>query len=196
MDSEHQQRFDSILASVLRSKWSYTSSSSSASGDSSYFTTLGQGKQAAGTQTTRVLERLESSDLLRVCQQGLTFFEREEKDLGLLLFPQVLDHLVRIDRVLSQPRGHLLLAGRSGVGRRCAATLVSYMLGFNFVTPAVTRDFGVEALKNELKQAIQTAGIEGEPTTLYLEVSGSHCCCCCHCFVLSLAMKKIDNAVF
>ena len=46
------------------------------------------------------------------------FFEREEKDLGLLLFPQVLDHLARIDRVLSQPGGHLLLAGRSGVGRR------------------------------------------------------------------------------
>ena len=80
-----------------------------------------------------------------------------------------MEHLTRIDRVLSQPGGHLLLAGRSGVGRRSATTLVAYMLGAHLVTPSVTRNFGVEALKNELKQAIQTAGIEAEATVLYLE---------------------------
>jgi hypothetical protein len=36
-----------------------------------------------------VLEKIEAGDLLKVCAQGLTYFEREEKDLGLLLFPQV-----------------------------------------------------------------------------------------------------------
>ena len=50
----------------------------------------------------------------------------------------MLEHLARVDRVLSQDGGHLLLAGRSGVGRRSATTLVAYMLGFHFVTPMVS----------------------------------------------------------
>jgi hypothetical protein len=32
---------------------------------------------------------MSKEDLLKVCAQGLMFYEREEKDLGLLLFPQV-----------------------------------------------------------------------------------------------------------
>ena len=75
-------RFDAILASVLRSKWGYSVA------PGGLYTTLGQGKSAPGA-AGRLLERLEPAELLKVCAQGLTFFEREEKDLGLLLFPQV-----------------------------------------------------------------------------------------------------------
>jgi len=164
IDKDSVGRFDAILASVFRSKWNY-----SLRLDGHFFTTLSQGKQASGNSATRYLERLSAGDLHKVCTQGLAFFEREEADLGLLLFSQVLEHLTRVDRVLSTPGGHLLLAGRSGVGRRSAATLVAYMLGLQMVTPSVTRDFGVAALKVELKVAIQQAGIAGEPTLLYLE---------------------------
>jgi hypothetical protein len=43
------------------------------------------------------------------------------------------------------------------------------MLGMRLVTPSVTRNFGVEALRTELKQAIVLAGLEGEQTVLLLE---------------------------
>jgi dynein heavy chain 2 len=55
----------------------------------------------------------------------LVSYEREVKELNILLFPEVLERVARFNRVLSQPGGHLLLAGRSGVGRRSTATLVA-----------------------------------------------------------------------
>ena len=89
VSDEHCSRFDSLLASAFRSKWSH----SPPPPDSSFFTTLGQGKQspgaAEGAASVRYLERLGPDEVLKACSQGLTFFEREEKDLGLLLFPQV-----------------------------------------------------------------------------------------------------------
>ena len=50
--------------------------------------------------------------------RGLKAFEREIKELNLVLFPEALAHAVRMERVLSTPGGHLLLVGSSGVGRR------------------------------------------------------------------------------
>jgi dynein heavy chain 1 len=46
----------------------------------------------------------------------LKVFYEEELDVPLVLFDQVLDHVLRIDRVLRQPMGHLLLVGDSGAG--------------------------------------------------------------------------------
>jgi dynein heavy chain 2 len=65
----------------------------------------------------------------RILSQGLHLYEREEKELNMLLFPEVLEQLSRVDRVLSKPMGCLLLVGRSGVGRRNAVTLISHMHG-------------------------------------------------------------------
>ena len=45
-----------------------------------------------------------------------TFYE-EELNVELVVFDEVLDHVLRIDRVLRQPLGHLLLVGESGAGK-------------------------------------------------------------------------------
>ena len=44
-------------------------------------------------------------------------FYEEELDVPLVVFDEVLEHVLRIDRVLRQPMGHLLLAGDSGAGK-------------------------------------------------------------------------------
>lgn len=74
--------------------------------------------------------------------QGLVYYEREERDLNMLLFTETLEHVAHIDRIISSNSGHILLVGKSGVGRRNAATIVSYMLGYQFYTPAISRDYG------------------------------------------------------
>ena len=60
------------------------------------------------------LQRLAVPDLRALVVRGMTQYEREEKALNILLFPEILDHLVRIDRVLSVESGAMLLVGRSG----------------------------------------------------------------------------------
>ena len=77
----------------------------------------------------------------------LLSYEREIKELNILLFPEVLDRIARFNRVLSQPGGHLLLAGRSGVGRRTTASLVAYMHNMEFFSPKMTLSYDERAFR-------------------------------------------------
>jgi dynein heavy chain 1 len=55
-----------------------------------------------------------------------TFYE-EELNVQLVVFDTVIDHILRIDRVLRQPLGHLLLVGASGVGKTTLTRFVSWL---------------------------------------------------------------------
>jgi len=68
-----------------------------------------------------------------------------------LIFNEVLDNVARMDLVLTQPGGSMVLAGRSGVGRRTAAMLVAHMHQISVVTPKVSRGYGTKHFKADLK---------------------------------------------
>jgi len=55
-----------------------------------------------------------------------TFYE-EELNVQLVVFDSVIDHILRIDRVLCQPLGHLLLVGASGVGKTTLTRFVAWL---------------------------------------------------------------------
>ena len=81
----------------------------------------------------------------------------------------MLDHVARIDRVLSAPGGSLLLSGRSGVGRRTALSVVAHMHQMEVFTPHITRTYGLKQFKSDLKSMMQQAGVEGRDVVLLLE---------------------------
>ena len=66
------------------------------------------------SKDTRRVERDELKDFLSA---RLRVFYEEELDVPLVVFDGVLEHILRIDRVLRQPMGHLLLVGDSGAGK-------------------------------------------------------------------------------
>lgn len=78
-------------------------------------------------------------------------YSRDNRELDLLLFWEVCDFVSRVDRVLSRPGGSLLLAGRSGVGRHTATSLVSHMLGYTLFTPKISRGYTLKQFSNDLK---------------------------------------------
>ncbi|CAM9184751.1 unnamed protein product, partial [Discosporangium mesarthrocarpum] len=176
VDPEAEGRFDGMLNAQLRSVWRHTPSLAEV-----YFVTLGDGmrhtaaaggedgKEGKNRSAEHILSRVDQQGLREAVEQGLVYFEREERELNMLLFPEVLDQIARVDRVLSREGGHVLLVGRSGVGRRQATVLAAYMQGCSFFTPAVTRGFGVSNFKTELKTAMQSAGIDGLPSVMLLE---------------------------
>lgn len=71
--------------------------------------------------------------------------------MDILLFHEVLDNIARADRVLTKPGGSLLLAGRSGVGRRTAVSLVAHMHNMQLFTPKISRGYSLKNFKNDLK---------------------------------------------
>lgn len=69
-----------------------------------------------------------SKDELKIYIEGrLKTFYEEELNVKLVVFDTVVDHILRIDRVLKQPMGHLLLVGASGVGKTTLTRFVSWI---------------------------------------------------------------------
>lgn len=61
----------------------------------------------------------------------LKVFYEEELDVPLVLFDEVLEHVLRIDRIFRQPQGHLLLIGVSGAGKTTLSRFVAWMNGLS-----------------------------------------------------------------
>ena len=58
----------------------------------------------------------------------------------------------RVDRVITAPGGSLLMAGRSGVGRRTAVSVIANLHGIQLVSPAMGVGYGIKHFRNDLKQ--------------------------------------------
>lgn len=67
--------------------------------------------------TSRHYIPVDRDQLREYTKARLRVFHEEELDVQLVLFNDVLDHVLRIDRVFRQVQGHLLLIGVSGGGK-------------------------------------------------------------------------------
>ncbi len=53
-----------------------------------------------------------------------------EKPMDIVFFKYVLEHILKITRIITQPKGHCLLIGTSGSGRNSYATIATYASGY------------------------------------------------------------------
>ena len=97
------------------------------------------------------LGRIGKADYILLIEQSLRAYEREFKEMNIHLFDDILDLIAFSERVLSKPGGCLLLAGRSGVGRKTTAQLIAHMLNMNFFSPSINRDYSLKEFKRDLK---------------------------------------------
>ncbi|KAF4324411.1 hypothetical protein G195_002224 [Phytophthora kernoviae 00238/432] len=174
VDTEAKAKFDGILNSVWKQQWRHAAKLQdvyfsslhcrSAGGNSS-----GDPTGSGGNATAASLQRIATDEFTQVVSQGMVLYEREEKDLHMLLFDEILEHLTVVERVLSEPGGSMLLVGHSGVGRRSATTLISYMLNYTMFSPSLTRNYDAGSFRTDLKSLLVKAGVEGQHYVLYLE---------------------------
>ncbi|XP_017286523.1 cytoplasmic dynein 2 heavy chain 1 isoform X3 [Kryptolebias marmoratus] len=172
VSSKDLHNFENILSSIIRGDWGSDVLDNMTDG---FYVTWGasEGAVMAPGQLLpphgKQLGRLDSADIKQVIQKGVVLYSRDNKELDLLLFWEVCDFVARVDRVLSRPGGSLLLAGRSGVGRHTATSLVSHMHGYTLFTPKISRGYSLKQFSNDLKAAMQLAGLEGQQVVLLLE---------------------------
>jgi dynein heavy chain 2, cytosolic len=84
-------------------------------------------------------------------ERAIVRYRAEHRDTDVFMFREILDAIVRCDRVLTMPGGSLLLAGRSGVGRRTAVGIVASMNNMKLFSPNVSRTYELKQFKNDLK---------------------------------------------
>ena len=162
---EAKEKFDQLLNKTLKSDWSSNALSSlrgksivkndtiCSFGDvESYFVSwVTSGARRALPPTGRVLTRLATKDLDPFIERGITRYRADHRDTDVFIFREILESIVRCDRVLTAPGGSLLLAGRSGVGRRTAIGIVASMNNMKLFSPKVSRTYGIKQFKNDLK---------------------------------------------
>ncbi|UJR10563.1 hypothetical protein I4U23_014763 [Adineta vaga] len=165
--NEAQDKFDQLLDKILRTDWS--SSAANALRDAFFVSWVTTGNRRALPPAGRVLSRLTGKDLRPFVERGITRYRSDYRDTDVFIFREILDAIVRCDRVLTTPGGSLLLAGRSGVGRRTAVGIVASMNNMKLFSPKVSRAYGIKQFKNDLKIILQSAGVEGEQCVLLVE---------------------------
>ncbi|KAJ3042257.1 Cytoplasmic dynein 2 heavy chain 1 [Rhizophlyctis rosea] len=161
---DSRKRFLAIVTSQLQADWGHQSNLAD-----TLFTSVSTSQSSAHLTAARGLIKVSVKTYSKAVQQAIKIYERDYQDLHMCLFPEALEQIARMERVLGQPSGSLLLAGRPGVGRRSSVLIVTHMLGMKLFTPMVGRQYSKKAFTADIKSVLQSAGVAQEEVVLMLE---------------------------
>lgn len=114
---------------------------------------------------------IDREDLREFTKARLREFCEEELDVELVLFNEVLDHVLRIDRVFRQSQGHLLLIGVSGAGKTTLSKFVAWMNGLSIFQIKVHNRYTAVNFDEDLRQVLRRAGCRNEKICFILDES-------------------------
>ncbi|KAI5612480.1 dynein heavy chain 12, axonemal isoform X1 [Silurus asotus] len=104
-----------------------------------------------------------------VVESCLAEYNQTHKNhMNLVIFRYVLEHLSRISRVLKQPGGNALLVGVGGSGRQSITKLATSMAGMTFFQPEISKNYGMNEWRDDLKVLVKNAGVKGQKTVFLL----------------------------
>eukprot|EP00842_Homolaphlyctis_polyrhiza_P001698 jgi/Hompol1/2529/HPOL_006034-RA len=112
------------------------------------------------------VERKELRDFIKA---RLQVFYEEELDIPLVLFDKALEHILRIDRVLRQPQGHMLMIGISGAGKTTLTRFVAWMNGVSVFQCNMHAKYTATDFDDDLRNVLRRSGCKGEQICFVLD---------------------------
>ncbi|XP_019624138.1 PREDICTED: dynein heavy chain 12, axonemal-like isoform X1 [Branchiostoma belcheri] len=118
----------------------------------------------------RLYEEVDSMEEFNaVVEQCLEEYNQTHKAvMNLVIFRYVLEHLSRIARVLKQPGGNAMLVGVGGSGRQSLTRLATSMSGMGLFQPEISKSYGHNEWREDLKSLLRSAGAQGKKTVFLL----------------------------
>ncbi|CAG0920877.1 unnamed protein product [Notodromas monacha] len=115
---------------------------------------------------TRVYDEIANTDkLTSVMESYLNEYNMVSKTpMSIVMFQFATDHVSRLCRVLKQDSGHALLIGMGGSGRQSCCKLAAFIAGYELCQLEMSRNYGLEQWRDDLKKILMKAGGEGKPT--------------------------------
>jgi len=111
-------------------------------------------------------EMKDPEQVITVCN---TFLEdhnaMSKKPMQLVLFLFMIEHISRICRILRSPGGHALLVGIGGSGRQSCTRLASFISDFTVVEIEISKSYGKNEWREDLKRLLSISGGDGKSTT-------------------------------
>ena len=107
-------------------------------------------------------EILDHSALKFKLEESLEDYNTESGgvEMKLVLFKDAIDHVCKINRVLKQPRGNMLLVGVGGSGRQSLTRLASSMAEMKVFSIEITKQYKTLEFHEDLKMLFVAAGVE------------------------------------
>jgi len=80
--------------------------------------------------------------------------------MTLVLFEDCLEHLTRVHRTLRMNRGHVLLIGVGGSGKKCITRLAAFAAECDVFEITISRGYNEAAFREDLKVLYTIAGVK------------------------------------
>ncbi|KAG8456021.1 hypothetical protein GDO86_001999 [Hymenochirus boettgeri] len=111
----------------------------------------------------RVYEDIQDYDAAKALfQEILEEYNENKTKMNLVLFDDALEHLTRIHRIIRMDRGHALLVGVGGSGKQSLARLAAYTAGCEVFEIVLSRGYGENSFREDLKNLYRKLGIENK----------------------------------
>lgn len=115
-------------------------------------------------------ESVGSRDLFAFLSERLKVFCDEETEVQLILYEDLIDISLRIDRVLRQPQGHMIIVGPPTSGRSTLAKFVSWINGIKVVSLNVSGKYSLDDFESQLKTLLLRC-VKGEKICFLVDES-------------------------
>ncbi len=113
---------------------------------------------------TASMRKLKDFLILQILEE----YNEQHKAMNLVLFDDALEHLTRIHRVIRMDQGHALLVGVGGSGRQSLARLGAFAAGCEVFEITLSRGYGEEEFREDLKALYNKLGIENKKVFVYV----------------------------
>uniref|UniRef100_A0A1X7UR28 AAA+ ATPase domain-containing protein n=1 Tax=Amphimedon queenslandica TaxID=400682 RepID=A0A1X7UR28_AMPQE len=113
----------------------------------------------------RLYEDIQDYDAAKgLFDEILEEYNEKYNPMNLVLFDDALEHLTRVHRVIRMDQGHALLVGVGGSGRQSVARLAAFAAGCDIFEITLSRGYGEEEFREDLKSLYHKLGIDNKKT--------------------------------
>lgn len=119
---------------------------------------------------TSSYEPVPVDELTSFVHERCRVFSEEELEVDLILFEDMLDQTLRIDRVLRQHQGHMILVGPCTSGKSTLTKFVAWMNGIKVVQMNVRKGYSIQDFQQKLREILLSC-LKGEKICFLIDES-------------------------
>lgn len=116
-------------------------------------------------------ESVDQNIMSSFIRERFNIFSDEVIDIDFILHEEAIDHILRIDRVLKQHQGHLILVGPSSSGKTTLTKFVAWISGLKIYQLSVNRKYTLHDFDLCLKDILKRTGVNNEKICFIVDES-------------------------